>query len=118
MLLEIILAIGLFAVVATAMVAALDKLSGATISARKEAVCLRKLNSVITEIQHSRSFRTGLVEFPADGSGVAVLAEIEPESLSNENGQSLPDLYRVTATARFPDNDEFSRSMEVTIFRQ
>ncbi len=116
-LLEIILAIGLFAIVATAMVAALDRLSVATMSARQEAMCLKKLESVITEIQHSRSFRTGVVEFPADGSGVSVSAEIAPELLANQFGQELTGLYRVSATARIEEVDHFSRTMEVVIYR-
>ena len=117
-LLEVILAIGLFAVVATAMVAALDRLSVATVSAKKEAACLRKLESVITEIQHSQSFRPGQFTFPADGTGVLIEAEVVPAQITNQDGQTLPGLFRVMATARFAEDEDFSRSQEVVVFRR
>ncbi|NNE92282.1 MAG: type II secretion system protein [Verrucomicrobiales bacterium] len=106
-LLEIILAVGLFALVATSMVIALDRLSVASLSVRKEAAALRQLESVMTRVQHSAAFRTGSFEYPGE---VAVTATVSPEP-------DLPDLYRIYVVARIPGEEKFSRELETVVYR-
>ncbi|MEO0416007.1 MAG: hypothetical protein AAF226_13755 [Verrucomicrobiota bacterium] len=92
-LLEIILAIGLFALVATSMVVALDSMGKASNMARQDARIFRRMESVMEQVSYRP--RLGLQNFPADGSGVEVVADIKPADRANSAGVSLGALYQV-----------------------
>ncbi|MEM7014570.1 MAG: type II secretion system protein [Verrucomicrobiota bacterium] len=109
-LLEVVLAIGLFAIVATAMVVALDRLANASTSARKEAILLRKLETLMTEAAHSGlQLQNGTTEFPADQSGVEAVVEIAEET-------NLGDLFRITVRARFAESPDEERQLEQVVY--
>lgn len=92
-MLEIILAIGLFALVATSMVVALDSMGKASNMARQDARIFRRMESVMEQVSYRP--RLGLQNFPADGSGVEVVADIKPADRANSAGVSLGALYQV-----------------------
>jgi prepilin-type N-terminal cleavage/methylation domain-containing protein len=101
-LLEVVLALALFAIVATAMTTALNQLAESTTSARRESMLLRRLQSEIAENSRLPLQHLGRSESPADESGIAVSREVSRLELKNQNGVELTALYRIHVSATIP----------------
>jgi type II secretory pathway pseudopilin PulG len=121
-MLEAVLALGLFTTVATAMVIALNQLSSANTDMRREALLLRTLESAMTEAAHRTPLEPRFETTPTDAFGVRVETQIEPLNLKNQRGQPLRGLFQVTVTATFDDGADTAnpvqRSLEQTVFAE
>ena len=121
-MLEAVLALGLFATVATAMAIALNQLSSANTDMRREALLLRTLESAMTEAAHRTPLEPRFETTPTDAFGVRVETQIAPLNLKNQRGQQLRGLYQITVTATFDDGsgapDLMQRSLEQTVFAE
>lgn len=117
-MLEAVLALGLFATVATAMAVALNQLSSASTSMRREALLLRQMESAMTEAAHQRPLAAGFTTRPEDAFGVSLETQIAPVNLKSERGETLDGIYRVTITATLNDGSEqgMRRSLEQLVF--
>lgn len=118
LLLEIIVSIALFAMVGTAMVAALHHLSQTSNMARDEIAMHRRFESVLAEIAYGSGDQlpTGSVTYPPDGSGISVNVKIIPAILTNAKGESLDSIYEVTMTATLAGEPTFERVSERLIY--
>jgi type II secretory pathway pseudopilin PulG len=118
-LLEAVLALGLFATVATAMAVALNQLSSASTNMRREALLLRTLESAMTEAAHRTPLQPRFETTPIDAFGVSVETQIAPLNLKSQRGQQLRGLYQIVVTARFGDDSDsgpsMHRSLEQTV---
>ena len=99
-MLEVILAIALFASVATALAVALHQLSVATTSARWESVVLRRLQSDLVEAAHQPRLELGRIESKVDEFGISTVREVEEAQASNKDGFALPGIYRIRVRAK------------------
>lgn len=117
-MLEAVLALGLFATVATAMAVALNQLSSASTDMRREALLLRSLESAMTEAAFRQPLQPRFETAPGDAFGVVVETQIAPLNLKNQRGHQLGGLYQITVTASLDDGsaNPMRRSLEQTIF--
>ena len=104
-LLEVLMALALFASVATALATALQKLAVYSRQAQQETLLLRRLESALVETASIRPLAPGRSVLAVDASGVSLVVEVSPEPLRNQKGEILTDLYRITATARLSPGD-------------
>ena len=118
MLLEIIISISLFSVVATAMVVALNQLARTTTIAQKESRIFERMESVMIEVIHRPGFQMvpGKTSFPADATGVMVDVTVKEEPLVSSSGVSLDYMFRVKLTGRLVAEPDIQRSLEQVIF--
>ena len=121
-MLEAVLALGLFATVATAMAIALNQLASANTDMRREALLLRSLESAMTEAAHRTPLEPRFETSPANAFGVRLETQIAPLNLKNQRGQPLRGLYQVTVTATFDDGTDspnpMQRSLQQMVFAE
>ena len=117
-MLEAVLALGLFATVATAMAVALNQLSSASTSMRREALLLRQMESAMTEAAHQRPLSAKFATRPEDAFGVRLETQIAPLNLKTERNESLDGIYEITITAILDDGSKegMRRSLEQLVF--
>jgi len=121
LLMEIIVSIALFALVGTAMVAALQHMAKNSRASRSEIAIYRRIDSVLAEVVFGAGDRLplGKTVFPADGSGVSVVVEIAPETLLDAGGAALDSLYRVRADGTLESSPEgIIQTERLVYFRQ
>ena len=108
-LLEIIVSIALFALVGTAMVAALHHLAKTSNVARNEIAIQRRFDSILAEVVFGSGDRltSGITTYPADGSGIAVIVEVVPEKIVNSEGLSLDSIFRINISGTLESDPTF-----------
>ncbi|RFC41819.1 MAG: hypothetical protein DVB23_003313 [Verrucomicrobia bacterium] len=115
-LLEVVLALALFASVATAMTVAMNQLAVSTTSARRESILLRRLQSEIAETAHQLRLELGNSSEPEDAMGIIVEREVSRLKVTNREGAPLDGLYRIrvmgTMVAGPGKGDDLVREME------
>lgn len=117
-LLEIMLAIALFSMVAVSMTRALDQVARTSRAARSEGQVLRVLESVLAEVSHQPKLKIGSVHFDAGADGVEATASIEHIELLTRNKQKLDHMFLIRVNAWIPDGRShlFAREMETYVY--
>ena len=117
-LLEIVLAIGLFSIVAVSMTRALDQVARTSRAARSEGQVLRVLESVLAEVVHQPKLKVGGVHFDAGADGVEADASIEHIELLTRNKQKLDHMFLIQVKAWIPDGRSrlFAREMKTYVY--
>lgn len=118
MLLEIVMALGLFALVAVGMTQALDQIAQTSKIARQEAQLLRALDSALAEVVHQPEFKKASYRFPRSGDGIDVAAVVERVELRTREKSLLDKMYRVRVEAWIKEGAEvvLRRSMETYVY--
>jgi type II secretory pathway pseudopilin PulG len=98
-LLEILLAIALFAMVAGGMTMALNGIARTTTQARQEAQVLRVLESVLAEVAHLPEFKAMKYQFPKTADNIDAAASIEKVRLLTKDKVELDHMFRIHAEA-------------------
>lgn len=98
-LLEVILALGLFSLVAVGMARALDQIAQTSKQARQEAQVLRVLESVLAEVSHQPELKEAVVDFPRSADGVDARASVTRARLVTRAKNELDHVFRVQAEA-------------------
>jgi len=98
-LLEIIMALGLFSIVAVGMTRALDQIAQTSRQARQEAQVLRVLESVLAEVSHQPELKPTTVSFPKSADGVDAKASISKVKLVTKDKTELDHIFLVEAEA-------------------
>lgn len=98
-LLEIILALGLFSLVAVGMTQALDQIAQTSKQSRQEAQVLRVLESVLAEVSHQPELKATTVSFPRSADGVDARASIVKVKLMTKDKTELDHMFHVKAEA-------------------
>jgi type II secretory pathway pseudopilin PulG len=113
-LLEVILALALFSVVAVSMSGALNQVAQASRSVRLESRVMRTLESLLAEAAHQHRFTETTRAFPPNDQGVAATLRVERMPLRSREGNALDGIFRITAEAWFVDGTEHAlrRRME------
>jgi len=117
-LLEILLAIALFALVSVGMTQALNGIAQTTTAARQEAQVLRVLESVLAEVAHQPEFKAAKIDFPKTADHIDASATIEKVRLFTRDKAELDHVFRVRAEAWITDGTSrrIVRSMETYVY--
>ena len=117
-LLEILLAIALFALVSVGMTQALNSIAQTTTAARQEAQVLRVLESVLAEVAHQPEFKATKIDFPKTADHIDASATIEKVRLFTRDKAELDHVFRVRAEAWISDGTSrrIVRSMETYVY--
>jgi len=117
-LLEILLALALFALVSVGMTQALDGIAKTTTAARQEAQVLRVLDSVLAEVSHQPEFKATKVSFPKTADHIDASATIEKVRLFTKDKAELDHMFRIHAEAWISDGSSrrIVRSLETYVY--
>ena len=115
-LLEVILALALFGLVAVSMTSAINQMALASRSARQEGQVLRRMESVLAEVSHQAELRPDVRSYPANDEGVSVEATIEEAKLLTKLKATLDHEFRVTVDAWIQDGRQRLMKRHVEIF--
>ncbi len=114
MLLEVIISISIFATLATAFVAAMSGMTTTSTFIRNELAVTKILDSCLEEAMRLERYPDDSLERVFDERGLIVEIRFEQiEDLENDQGQVLPDMWRVQVIGRYEENGErIERSLE------
>ena len=108
LLLEMVLALTIFAMAATGFVVALQRMSMAASVARDELQVTRILESALNETLSLPVLQEGEMSDVAGDGSIDIVVRVEPlEDLQNEEGETLNEMYRIGITARWYENGEW-----------
>jgi type II secretory pathway pseudopilin PulG len=108
LMLEVVLAIAIFGVAATAFSVAIHRMASAADLAQNELRITRILESALDENLSIPTLQEGTTTTPVGNTGIEIITKIELiQDLENQDGQVLQELYRVTVIARWFHNNEW-----------
>lgn len=117
-LLEVMLAVMIFAIAVLGLLTALQSSVDAANSFNREAAVTVALQSRLVEIEQGEFPGPGVEREGPDEMGVVYTRSIEPLTLHNRHGRTLPRLYRVQITAAWgSEEDEDNLTAEVYVYR-
>ncbi len=114
LLLEVVLALGIFAIAATGMAVAFHRMAESASLAQTEMRITRILDSALTEQLSFPTLEEGVTQIPVEGTDIELDVVIEPiEDLENQDGQLLQEMFHIEITANWFANGAWqSRSAE------
>ncbi|MFN0078674.1 MAG: type II secretion system protein J [Prosthecobacter sp.] len=117
-LLEVILALALFALVSVGMTQAIEGIAKTSNDSRREAQVLRVLESVLAEVAHQPEFKATSVTFNPTADGIDASATIEKVKLITKDKVELDHMFRIRAEAWITDGRtrRMKRSMETYVY--
>ena len=99
-LMEVMFALSIFAVAAMALIIALDSTFDAAADRTRIDLAIRGLENQIT-LLHSGRLQVSEQDMPDDGTGILYHVAITQEQMKDQKGQQVPNMYRVTVTAKW-----------------
>ena len=117
-LLEVVLALALFATVAVGMTNALDQMGRANRVGRQDAQVMRVLESVLAEVAHQPELKPKTFSFPLTDDRIGAAASIQKIKLITKNKVELSHMFLIRAEAWFQDGRDklMKRSMETYVY--
>ena len=117
-LLEVVLALALFATVAVGMTNALDQMGRANRAGRQDAQVMRVLESVLAEVAHQPELKPKTFSFPLTDDRIGASASIQKIKLITKNKTELSHMFLIRAEAWFQDGRDklMKRSMETYVY--
>lgn len=114
LLLEVVLALGIFAIAATGMAVAFHRMAESASLAQTEMRITRILDSALTEQLSFPTLEEGVTQIPVEGTDIELDVIIEPlDELQNQEGEFLQNMFRIEITANWFANGAWqSRSAE------
>ena len=104
-LFEVIVALTIFAVVAFALVKALDSSFEAQKDRNEVDLVVRGLNNQLA-LLHANRVLPGEQDLPDDGTGVTYHLAVTQEQMEDQKRQPVPNMYRATLTATWTANGQ------------
>lgn len=117
-LLEVMLALAIFATVAVGMTNALDQMARSARSSRQEAQVLRVLESVLAEVAHQPELKPKSFSFPVTDDRIGASASIQKIEPITKAKVKLDHMFLIRAEAWYQDGREqlMKRSMETYVY--
>lgn len=114
LLLEVVLALGVFAIACTGLTVAFHRMADAASLAQSELRITRILDSALTEQLSFPTVEEGVTQIPVEGTDIELDVEIVPlEDLENQDGELLQQMFHITVTANWFESGEWqTRSVE------
>jgi len=108
LLMEVILAVGIFGIAATAFAVALQKTADLAALTQRELTTTRLLQSALAEAMSYPVLEEGVTsieveEMAEQGMTIDTTVELLPE-MENEDGQMLQEMYRIEVAAHWFEN--------------
>jgi Tfp pilus assembly protein PilV len=97
-LMEVVIALFIFTMVAFSLVIALNSAFDATLERNQIEVAIRGLDNQVA-LLHSARVLPGENDAPDDGTGVLYHVSIAQEQLQDQKNNPVPNIYRATVTA-------------------
>ena len=108
LLLEMVLALAVFAMATTGFVIALHRMSQVAAQARDELQITRILESALNETLSLPVLEEGQMSDVAGDGSIDILVTVEPlEELQNEEGETLNEMFRIGIMARWYENGDW-----------
>jgi cell division protein FtsX len=108
LLFEVVLAIAVFSAAATGFAVALHQMAKTATVAQNELRITRILDSALDETLSLPVLEEGTVSNPVGNTDIEMITEIKIlDTLENEDGQPLQEMYLITVTARWFENGEW-----------
>ena len=105
-LFEVMIALGLFGLVAVGLVQALQATAEASRASRVEMHVVRNLQSLMTELSKMDSYDEVPEPTQPDAMGVVYSFEVEEMEIETEEGEVLNDMYRLRVVADWERHGE------------
>lgn len=100
LLLEVVLALGVFGIAATGFTVALHRMADAATLSQNELRITRILETALDETLSLPTLEEGTITTPVGDTGIDLDTTIEIlDEIENEDGQLLQEMYRITVTA-------------------
>lgn len=116
-LLDVILAVTVFAFWGVGLITLLQKISDTSNSYSRDRLIQYQLESILTEMKH-RPVEEMTMERLDEDLNVTYRTTVEPLNLANIDGETLENLYQLTATATFMDSGgEQVETARLTIYQ-
>ena len=118
-LLEIVIALGLFSMVAVSLTQALDQIAQTSRLARDESRVMRVLESALAQTAHAPELKEKTIAYDSTADGVKASATIKKIKLVTKNKAELDKMYSITVTAWIDDTGRsklLERSMETYVY--
>lgn len=114
LLLEVVLALGVFAIACTGLTVAFHRMADAARLAQSELRITRILDSALTEQLSFPTLEEGVTRLSVEGTEIELDAEIAPlEDLQNQDGEVLQQMFHIKVTANWFENGAWqTRSVE------
>lgn len=114
LLLEVVLALAIFAIACTGLTIAFHRMGDAASLAQSELRITRILDSALSEQLSQPTLEEGIFQIPVTGTDIELDIAILPlEEILNQDGEPLQDMFQVTVTANWFQNGAWqSRSVE------
>jgi Tfp pilus assembly protein PilV len=103
-LLEIVIALGLFAFVATSLTGAIDMIARASTLARQEAQVLRHLDSALAQAVHQPKLEPGTHTIPAGDEGIRTTITVTKAELRTREDVLLTHIFHIHVEAVLADH--------------
>lgn len=105
-LMEVLMAIALFSLVAVALTKALGQVGNLAVEGRRELHVMNGLQSALMEASKVPNLEEGSYVSEADVMGVSYETTVEEMELYNEDGEILNDMWLVRVRAFWVENGE------------
>ena len=105
LLLEVVLALGVFAIACTGLTVAFHRMADAAQLAQSELRITRILDSALTEQLSLPTLEEGVTQIQIDDTDIELDVVIEPiEDLQNQDGELLQQMFHISVTANWFEN--------------
>lgn len=118
-LLEIVIALGLFSLVAVSLTQALDQIAKTSKIARDESRVMRVMESVLAQVAHRPELKEKAETFKSSADGVEATAEVKKIKLITQNKSELSHMFSIKVNAWITDGGTgkvLERSMETYVY--
>ena len=105
LLLEVVLALAVFAIACTGLTVAFHRMAGAASLAQSELRITRILDSALTEQLSLPTLEEGVNQIPVEDTDVQLNVVIEPiEDMENQDGEPLQEMFHIKVIANWYEN--------------
>ena len=105
LLLEVVLALAVFAIACTGLTMAFHRMSAAAGLAQSELRITRILDSALTEQLSLPMLEEGVTQIPVEGTDIELDVVIEPiEDIENQEGELLQQMFHIKIIANWYEN--------------
>ena len=118
-LLELLMAMGVFAIAAVALANAINQISLSVAESAEEVAVREQLRGILLEATRSNDLAEGSRTID-NGQGIVFQINVEKLNLRNRQAETLDDIYEVTAIARRElggQRSEIVESADTWVFR-
>lgn len=105
LLLEVVLALAVFAIACTGLTVAFHRMAGAANLAQSELRITRILDSALTEQLSLPMLEEGVTQVPVEDTDIQLDIVIEPiEDMENQDGELLQQMFHIKVIANWYEN--------------